>query len=1146
MNRSSIRRGAVCFGMALLAGTLRTSAATWFVATNGSDAVGTGAIGAPLRTLNFALQQATSGDVVEVRGGTYREAEEVRFRRPGVTMRSYAGEWAAIAAPVDDEDDFSVCVLIDPDADGTTLSRLEISGGYYYGVMLQTKWDWGDPDDRAGAGNVVIEDCVIHDTGRDAIKITPNCDDVLIRRCEIYNTGVGPANASAENAEGIDCVNGDRIMVRDCSIHDVFSTGIYLKGGSADCVVERTRVSRCGGGGILLGFDTSPEYFDVAANPRYYENVRGTVRNCLVRETGWEGIGMYAASNPAVFNNTLVDVCTGNVHAAIYFGLSYQDWEPHPGRPPSVNATILNNLVAQPAGFSDETFEIRYSSDLGGMSALSGWPAMDHNGYFIAAGGVPRFTDRRPGSLLEEGTLAQWRAHAGTDAQSRTNDPLFADEADGALWVASPYVDRGTNFAWMAGAADLVGNPRLQGGAVDVGARESTSAGANSLVIGHAALASATNVPADLRAKIVQLRWFFTHASVGGNLVTGLNVLWESDPVRFPIQIYDYDGDNGDGAYHGGVATEGSEGGADYRASASPAGTSGGFVYECQRGNPDWRNKMTCFSNSIVQSGWRYPKANVVLDKLCWIDPDADPAVYCARMAALESRFPQTLFVYMTMPLTTETAGSENDQRNAFNRHVRTYCRTAGKWLLDLADIEAWTEAGAEQKYVSGGVTNQRMVAAYAVDAGGFDFHLNATGRRRAALGWYALARALFEVDRDSDGACDGDELLAGTCPTNALETVADLAIAPSLRTHSRAAAAGQTIAVTANVAWAAATNVPWLSITAGDAGTGNGTVTYAVAGNAGGFRSGRITISGGGIVRTCTVNQLSALPMPDVPSDFDGDGAADVATFQAAGGRWNFLYGAGGSGSAAFGWSAVKPVPADYDGDGQTDLAVYHPASGNWYVRPSGGGADRVEAFGWSATIPLPGDYDGDGLADLAVFHRATARWYFRYSAGGPDAGVAYGWSAVLPVPADYDGDGVVDLAVYHPASGTWYVHESSSGEVVAKQLGGGKALPVPADYDGDGAADVAVFTRATARWQVAYSGGGSLAMAFGWSAVLPVPADYDGDGAADLAVYHPAGGKWYVRQSSDLATAVKTLGGPGQNPVLRNSLIHSWFKLL
>ena len=152
-------------------------------------------------------------------------------------------------------------------------------------------------------------------------------------------------------------------------------------------------------------------------------------------------------------------------------------------------------------------------------------------------------------------------------------------------------------------------------------------------------------------------------------------------------------------------------------------------------------------------------------------------------MADLEGRFPQTLFVYLTMPLTTETAGSENDRRNDFNRYVRAYCRTAGKWLLDLADLEAWTEAGAEQTYVSGGTTNQRMATAYAVGPEWGDFHLNAAGRRQAALGWHALGGALFATDRDGDGVVDGDELISGTAPADGsdrLQLVFDPATDPT------------------------------------------------------------------------------------------------------------------------------------------------------------------------------------------------------------------------------------------------------------------------------------------------------------------------------------------------------------------------------
>jgi len=240
--------------------------------------------------------------------------------------------------------------------------------------------------------------------------------------------------------------------------------------------------------------------------------------------------------------------------------------------------------------------------------------------------------------------------------------------------------------------------------------------------------------------------------------------------------------------------------------------------------------------------------------------------------------------------------------------------------------------------------------------------------------------------------------------------------------------------------------------------------------------------------------------------ADYDGDGQGELATFAATNATWDFLsYRVDFGWDAKYGWATALPVPADYDGDGVADLAVYHPAAGDWYVQPSAGGADRQEHLGSAAAAQVPGDYDGDGRADLAVFDRTNGgRWSFRCSTDG-DYDLSWGWSAVVPTPADYDGDGRTDVAVYHPASGNWYLVDLS------RRRGAVVPQVVP----------------------------------WGWAAAVPVPADYDGDGVADLAVYHAASGNWYVRQSSDLATVVKALGGPGQAPTGLYPQIHSWYRL-
>jgi hypothetical protein len=284
-------------GIALIDSSL--TARVLFVSTAGNDGSGDGSWEQPFRTIHHALSLAQSGDEVVLRGApgvadnTYPEA--IRIQQPNLTLRSHNGEWAVIRCPTADEN-VATCVLFDVDSDGSRLQRLEVIGGYYYGIKLETKWDWGDPNDRSGAQNVVLENLKVHDTGNAAIKVTPGCDGLIARRVELYNTG----RIFPNSAEGIDNVNGDRMLVQDSYIHDTSDTGIYCKGGAIDCLVERTLIAHTGGAGILLGFDTSPEFFDLAENPEFYENIRGIARNNIIVDTQGAGIGLFAAKDAQV------------------------------------------------------------------------------------------------------------------------------------------------------------------------------------------------------------------------------------------------------------------------------------------------------------------------------------------------------------------------------------------------------------------------------------------------------------------------------------------------------------------------------------------------------------------------------------------------------------------------------------------------------------------------------------------------------------------------------------------------------------------------------------------------------------------------------------------------------------------------------
>jgi Right handed beta helix region len=435
--------------------------ADWYVSTTGNNTTGNGSLASPYRTLTHVLAPAnaivSAGDTVNLiapSGNNVFNECNVRLR-VRLTLQSAPGSAAHIRCDIAVAN--SVTVQIDPGASGSVIRNLEISGGFFYGIFLQTDWFQGGPNTDTGASNVVIEDVKVHSTGRDCIKITPKSNNVTIRRAEIYNSGV----RDNSNAEGIDNVNGDGMLVEDSHIHDTATTGVYFKGGARNVIVQRNRIENAGSAGILIGFDTSPEFFDLVANPNYYEAIGGIVRNNVVRNTQLAGIGMYASNNSVVANNTIVNAAL-SAHAAIYFGVTFQDYDPNAGRPANNNPLIRNNLVIQSGRLC---MSIRYSTELGGLSGLNGSTNSNYNAFHNTLG-TCSFSDGRPLPNSFTGSLTGWRTRTSGDAN--TIETTLSVSATGRLSTGSAAIDAGQTIAQVTDDIDR----QTRSAPYDIGADE--------------------------------------------------------------------------------------------------------------------------------------------------------------------------------------------------------------------------------------------------------------------------------------------------------------------------------------------------------------------------------------------------------------------------------------------------------------------------------------------------------------------------------------------------------------------------------------------------------------------------------------------------------------------------------------------------
>ncbi len=476
---------------------LNSNNSEFFVAVGGS---GDGTFDTPFGSLDDALAVAQSNDIITLRSGTYDPPSGL-IETSHLTIQGYQNERPHITKPFGPNSPLNI-IQVSFTATHITLKNLELSGGICYVIKFDNDFGYPGATNKAALGGT-IEDCIIHHSGTDAIKITPLCDDITIKNCEIYHTGVAfesdenrkiayekgclGRKDEAKNNQGIDNVNGDRMLVQGCSFYDIpgDNPALFFKGGARDCIVERNSFENAYSG-IWIGGQTDADFFTTDDNPEYYNNFNGIIRNNIIKDMRGEGIGFFSANSPKVYNNTLIDCGTKqepeSSTPAIRFAIqAFENGGAYFG-PPTINGLFVNNVVirkdAQITPYHDFFIEISPEENLPPLK--NGTLQIKNNRYWDALySDIKVRNNNIPSVISDYETLIEWQTSTLHHSNFAETQSIYADpmiDSNGNPLVDSNCIGAGVVVEGLT--EDYYGNPRPNG-AIDIGAIQTTSTLAN-------------------------------------------------------------------------------------------------------------------------------------------------------------------------------------------------------------------------------------------------------------------------------------------------------------------------------------------------------------------------------------------------------------------------------------------------------------------------------------------------------------------------------------------------------------------------------------------------------------------------------------------------------------------------------------------
>lgn len=493
--------------MLLTAGGV-ASAATYFVSPSGSDA-NPGTLAAPWRTVQKAASSVRAGDVVNIRGGIYRERVQITVSGTAaarITFRSHPGETAVLDGTGLTLPNYTSPLLRMMDRNYITIENLELRNLI---TTSDTTVPVGIYIDGSGTG-IHIRGCRIHTIHQNNTKkhnFNANAHGIavygnskapisglIVENCQLYNLRLGASEALVLNGNvtnfqilnntvrdcnniGIDLigyegtnrnpeldrardgvVQGNKVYNIDSSTNPAYggglttgggvrcAAGIYIDGGTR-ILVERNEVYQCN-----IGVELASEH-------AWGTTDFITLRNNVLRQNQVTGLslGGYDSKRGAtrdctITNNTIV---LNDTTTSWSGQIQFQHY---------VSRCILrNNVVVAPS---------RTKQMIIGEAAFGTGNVIDYNLYH-ADGASTRNLEFVAGGKSYT-TLEKWQA-LGFDKNSIFASAGFVSPASNNfnLTMTSPCINRGDPaFKPATGERDFAGGSRLGGARVDIGADE--------------------------------------------------------------------------------------------------------------------------------------------------------------------------------------------------------------------------------------------------------------------------------------------------------------------------------------------------------------------------------------------------------------------------------------------------------------------------------------------------------------------------------------------------------------------------------------------------------------------------------------------------------------------------------------------------